>query len=91
MTEVCVICAETINHSTRKSITCSSSLCDFTACKTCIRTYILNSYNDPHCMSCKQPYDHEFMTNNLNQSFVNKDYKEQNQLSILKLAAFLLQ
>ncbi len=85
MATICDICAEKVNNSTRKLVTCKAGVCGFTACKTCVRTYILNSYNDPHCMSCKQPYDDEFMSNNLNQSFVNKEYKEHRKTQLFNL------
>ena len=85
MANICDICAEKINNSTRKLVTCASGVCGFTACKTCVRTYILNSYIDPHCMACKQPYSDEFMSTNLNQSFVNKEYKEHRKTQLYDL------
>lgn len=85
MSNICDICAESFNNSTRKIITCKYDICGFKSCKACIRKYILNSYKDPHCMSCKQPYDDEFMSSNLNQSFVNKEYKEHRKLQLYNL------
>ena len=64
-----------MNNSTRKQVVCAYGVCAFEACKSCIRTYIMNSYNDPHCMSCKHPYTDEFMVANLNRSFVKSEYK----------------
>lgn len=71
----CNICCENFNHSTRARVTCKYGTCDFEACKSCIRTYILNSFNDPHCMGCKHPFDEEYLIKNLNRSFVKSDYK----------------
>lgn len=71
----CNICCDNFNNSTRTKVTCKYGTCNFQACKSCIRTYILNSLNDPHCMGCKHPFDEEFLIKNLNRSFVKTDYK----------------
>ena len=72
----CGICYEKYNKSLNAKITCCFSYCNFEACKTCIRTYLLNTTNDPHCMSCKNPWDNKFIVDNLNRSFVDNDYKK---------------
>ena len=38
--------------------------------------YLLSSTNDPHCMNCKKSWNQDFITMNLNRSFVSKKYKE---------------
>lgn len=72
----CSICCEKYNKSLNAKITCYFTSCNFEACKTCIRTYLLNTTNDPHCMSCKNPWDTKFIVDNLNRSFVDNDYKK---------------
>ena len=70
----CPICCETYNKSTRHSVQCNNGDCDFTCCKSCVRSYLLNTTNDPHCMHCKGAWNQEFMILNLNRSFYMKDY-----------------
>ena len=74
MTE-CPVCCESYNQQLRACISCPNGECSFTACKTCIRTYIMNSTSDPHCMSCRKTWDQDFIILNLNRSFYENTYK----------------
>lgn len=71
----CSICTEKYNNSTLKQIPCEYGDCTFSACKACIRTYLLSTANDPHCMMCKKGWTEEFIVKHLNRSFVISDYK----------------
>ncbi len=71
----CNICCENFNKSNHSKIICPYNDCNFESCKKCIRTYILNTTNEPHCMNCKNAYDQEFLIKNLNKSFIENDYK----------------
>ena len=75
MTEICVICCEKYNQSTHKQVQCPFGDCDFSACKTCIRTYLLNTTANPHCMNCKKGWEEKFIVSNLNRTFCDKEYK----------------
>ena len=75
MASSCNICCEYYNKSTRSAIRCCYDDCNFEACKTCVRTYLLSTTNDPHCMNCKKAWSQDFMTMNLNRSFVSQEYK----------------
>lgn len=83
MTE-CPICCEKYNNSTKKNITCPYNECEFTACKTCIRTYLLNTSADPNCMNCKKPFNDEFLVDNLNKTFCNTEYKKHRKEFLLE-------
>ena len=72
----CPICCENFNKSLNSKIKCPISNCEFEACKTCTRTYLLNTTNDPHCMNCKNQWSNKFVIDNLNRSFVENDYKK---------------
>jgi len=74
-TKECTICCETYNKSTHAKVTCEFGDCEYTACKTCIRTYLLGTTADPHCMNCKKSWQEKFIVENLNRSFCDKDYK----------------
>jgi hypothetical protein len=73
MTE-CNICCCKYNKSKNAKITCSK--CQFDACKLCIRTYLMGTIKNAHCMSCKEEWERDFMVENLNTSFVTKQYKQ---------------
>ena len=71
----CSVCCEKYNLSKHKSVICPFDDCNFTSCKSCVRTYLLGTTNDPHCMSCKKSWEHDFLITNLNRAFCDKDYK----------------
>jgi len=71
----CLICCEKFNLSTRKEIICPFTDCNFSTCKTCVRTYLLGTTADPHCMKCKKPWEQKFIITNLNRAFCDKEYK----------------
>ena len=75
MTEICDVCCEKYNQSIRKQVKCPFGDCEFSACKTCIRTYLLRTTADPHCMNCKKGWDEKFIVANLNRIFCEKEYK----------------
>lgn len=72
----CSICCESFNLSTRSSTLCNNPECNMQICKECIRTYLLGSSNDPHCMNCKTALNNEYLVNNLNRSFCKNEYKK---------------
>ena len=71
----CPVCCEKYNQQLRTCISCPNAECSFSACKTCIRTYIMNSTSDPHCMNCRKTWDQDFIVLNLNRSFYENTYK----------------
>lgn len=72
----CNICCEKYNKSINACVTCEIGSCGFQACKTCVRTYLLGTTSDPHCMSCKNGWSTKFLIDNLNRTFVENDYKK---------------
>ena len=72
----CDICCEEFNKSLNKKISCPIGNCDFESCKTCVRKYILSISSDPCCMKCKSQWNQIFVTENLNKSFMDGEYKE---------------
>ena len=51
----CAICCDKFNMSTHARIICEYGDCNYgDACKACVRTYLLNTASDPHCMNCKK-------------------------------------
>lgn len=80
----CPICCDQFNNSTKKKITCIDDNCGFSACKTCIRTYLLQTTTDPHCMNCKKEFSDDFLVASLNKNFCNKDYKNHRKELLLE-------
>lgn len=75
MASLCNICCEPHNKSTRRNVQCNFSDCNFEACKSCVRHYLLETAQDPHCMNCRKAWSQEFIVEKLNRSFVTSDYK----------------
>jgi len=76
MSDTCNICCEKYNKSLNTKITCEFINCNYEACKSCVRTYLLSTTNDPHCMNCKNPWQPKFLIENLNRSYIENDYKK---------------
>jgi len=72
----CGICCEKFNASKHARIICDYGDCNYAeACKTCVRHYILNTASEPHCMQCKKAWSQKFLVENLNKSYISKEYK----------------
>jgi len=57
--ENCDVCCEKLNKINHKKVRCP--FCDLTSCRTCSQRYILDSFEDPHCMGCKTRWNREFV------------------------------
>ena len=79
----CGVCTEKYNNSTLKQIPCEYGDCNFSACKACIRTYLLSTTTDPHCMDCKKIWTEQFIVTHLNRSFIITDYKTHRRTLLL--------
>jgi len=88
--EECICCCESYNKANREKIICEMGSCDFNACKKCTRKYILTNSLEAHCMSCKERWSRKFMMDNLNVSFVEKDYAEHMRKVLLEREKALL-
>lgn len=84
MASSCNICCEYYNKSTRAVVKCCFGDCNFESCKSCVRKYLLTNTNDPHCMNCKKSWSQDFLTMNLNRSFVSQEYKEKKMDMLLE-------
>lgn len=73
MSEECNICSEKYNNSTRKLVKC---YCEFEFCKLCFKKYILSKKENPICMNCNIVYTRKFLAENLDKSFMTKEYKK---------------
>ena len=74
----CVICTEKINKVKHTLVTCC--YCDFSACRTCCETYILDQ-TQPQCMNtaCDKEWSRKFLVENFTKSFINTDWKKRQE------------
>jgi hypothetical protein len=72
MSTKCQICDEKYNKTNRKLIKCQ---CEFTCCRLCAKKYIENENQRPKCMSCKTEWNRNFMADNFEKTYMNKEYK----------------
>ena len=78
----CEICCERFNLQSHKKVTCS--FCDFKTCRKCVQTYLLDTVNDPHCMSCKKGWNREFVDESCTKTFRNKELKNHREIILFE-------
>ena len=83
--DICNICCNQYNNSTRKVIECPIDSCKYKSCKQCVRTYILNTSEEPHCMNCKNSWTQKFIIENTNKSFYDNDFKKYKKEILLNI------
>ena len=57
----CIVCCEPYNKTTHLPVECEQAGCKYKVCRECVRAYLLNSVNEPHCMECKTNWSANFM------------------------------
>lgn len=63
----CAICVDTFNRTIRKRVVCEK--CNIEICVKCIKRYISEHLQPPHCMQCKTIYTKEFMNTNFSERY----------------------
>jgi hypothetical protein len=78
--QVCCVCFEGFNMSSRKKIACP--YCPAMSCSTCTRQYLLTIPSTPCCMQCRVGWNREFVDLNFPKVYINNDLKKhrENQL-----------
>lgn len=77
----CDICQEQCNNSNHKHAQCPK--CQADVCRTCIRTYLLNSVQDPCCPNCKHLWDAEFLNNLCGTTWTFQEYRRHRQTLLM--------
>lgn len=72
--DTCNVCYENYNSKNRAVTICPQVKCNFTCCKKCMKTYILEDLSEAHCMNCKFVFDDEYILTNINITFLKKEY-----------------
>lgn len=63
----CGVCLNPFTTAIRKQIACP--YCKYPACLTCVKRYMLESPEDPHCMSCRRGWNRDFIDSYLSTAF----------------------
>jgi len=79
----CSVCCDAYNLSLRGKVKCEFGDCPYEACKSCWRTYFLNTTLEPHCMECKKAFSPKFQVMQFNRSFLESDYKTHRRLLLI--------
>jgi hypothetical protein len=69
----CDVCCEKFNKINHKKVECQ--FCDLVSCRSCSQRYILESFEDPHCMGCKTLWSREFIDTFCTKYFRNTELR----------------
>lgn len=71
----CCICIESFNQSKRAKVSCE--YCNFEACKTCWKQFLLSIPERARCMNdgCRKKWNYMTLINKFDRTFVDKTYK----------------
>jgi len=79
----CTICVENYNRSTRKMVICHFAECNYTACMTCVKTYILDkSIQAPHCTSCRKAWSRDFLSEHFPKNFWMTEFRKKREVDL---------
>jgi hypothetical protein len=84
----CPLCIESFNKSSRKKIECK--FCNYSACLTCIKRYLLDSTLEATCMNCKVSWDFEYIRTIMPKIFLDKEYKIHRENMLVSLEESLM-
>lgn len=73
----CPICIEKYNKSILSKVVCD--FCKFECCKSCWKKYLMDTYEDLHCMNCKKPWSRQITIEKFGKTFVDKQYKKRRE------------
>ena len=83
----CPICYDTYGKRVAQ-VTCQ--YCPESACRGCQQSYLLQSYEDPHCMFCKRGWAAEFMAANFSSTFRSSTLRKHRRKILLEREKVLL-
>lgn len=72
--DTCAVCMSGFTKAVRKSVSCP--YCQIQVCVECLKTYLLGSFQDPHCLDCKKGWARDFIETNLPSTWINHEYKK---------------
>ena len=75
----CSICLQ----SCTKGQLASCPFCEYHVCKSCTRTWLLSVNEDPSCMNCHRPFNHDVMITLFGATFVRTEWKRHRENVLL--------
>ena len=69
---MCDVCCEKFTYH-NSNVGCQ--FCDFSACRSCHKTYVFGTGTEMHCMTCKKEWTDEYVSDQFTKSFYNRDLK----------------
>ena len=82
MSNECPICISPYNKSNRLPICCPDANCQYTACRDCIKQYILTDNSDPKCMDCSKSFPRTFLQSMMTHSWLTKEFKQSRKVTL---------
>ena len=70
LTMECPVCCETVT----KAVNCG--FCEYKACHSCVKSFILDRPDIPSCMSCKNEWNDDHIRQNFTKKFFNTEYRD---------------
>lgn len=74
--EECLVCCEPYNKRNHTPVECEYADCKYKVCIECVRTYLMNSTNEAHCMECNKAWSQDFKVKALKASWINGAYRQ---------------
>lgn len=81
----CSVCCDSFTSLTRSEIICPRQECNFSCCKSCLKTYFTISTNNPHCMNCKYEFEDMFIIEQINYTFFKTELKKKQMELLLQI------
>lgn len=78
MAEECFVCVSKFTK-INKQFVCLNPECKLKVCSKCVRTYILNSSAEPHCMECKTALPTSFLVKHFPKTFITGEFRKSRQ------------
>ena len=78
----CSICCNKYTSVLRKAITCG--FCQFQVCTKCVKSYLLSTTKDPHCLKCNVGWNREFIDESLSKTFRTGELKHHRENLLLE-------
>lgn len=86
---VCDICQESYTGRTVE-VQCSRSECEYSICRGCLRQYLLDKPQAPHCPACTHEYDNAFAIAGLGKTWYQTVYRQTRKAVIVERELQLL-
>ena len=69
----CPVCCDAYTKTTRPPVSCFS--CSYEACSRCVRSFLLSTPAEPHCMNCRHVWNREFLDAHLTRAWREGELK----------------